>query len=359
MKLSIVVPCYNEQESAPKFYSAIIPVLAGLSCDYEIIFVNDGSKDDTLTVLKGLALADKNVKVASFSRNFGQQSAILCGLKLCTGDCCIPIDCDLQDPVEVIPKMVEKWNEGFMVVHGRRISRAGETGFKKTTAKVFYRMLNKMSQVEIPTDTGDFKLLDRRVIDIIVSMPEHNKYLRGLESWVGFKQTFVDFERQERVAGKTNYTLKKMLKLSGDGIFSNSDFPLKFFMGVGLTLTMVSCMLLFAFIFLEIFLPRFNPLWWIVGVIGLIGGLLLVSQGFSNIYLYRVYDEVKCRPEYLIEQKFNFDGNLYMGEDLKTSDTKFETTNADVTDETASETTAETATETATETTDETASENG
>lgn len=305
MKLSIVVPCYNEGQTVDKFYAAIVPVLTALTEDYEIIFVNDGSKDDTLSLLKKLAETDEKVKAVSFSKNFGQQAAILAGLKLSAGDAVIPMDCDLQDPVEVIPEMVEKWKQGYSVVHGRRISRAGESKFKKGTAKVYYKLLNKMSGNVIPKDTGDFKLLDRKVVDTVTSLKEHNKYLRGLESWVGFKQTFVDFERKERVAGKTNYTLKKMLKLSGDGVFSNSNFPLKFFFYIGVGLTALSVFGLVAMIFLQIFTPYVDPVWWALCAVGFIGGLLMVQKGFSDMYLYRVYDEVKDRPEYIIEEKIN------------------------------------------------------
>lgn len=307
MKLSIVVPCYNEQSTVEKFYDAVVPVLSAY--DYEIIFVNDGSKDETLSLLKQLALTDKKVKVASFSRNFGQQSAILCGLRLSTGDAVIPIDCDLQDPVEVIPEMIEKWKDGCMVVHGRRLSREGETGFKKASAKLFYKFLNRASAQKIPEDTGDFKLLDRKVVDVIIAMPEKNKYLRGLESWVGFKQGFVDFERKERVAGKTNYTLKKMLKLSEDGIVSNSAFPLKAVLGAGVSLCALSFTALIVFVFLRIFLPSFNPVWWILGAIGLIGGLILTSQGILGVYLYRTYQEAQNRPEYLLDETINFTRN--------------------------------------------------
>lgn len=307
MKLSIVVPCYNEQSTVEKFYDAVVPVLSAY--DYEIIFVNDGSKDETLSLLKQLALTDKKVKVASFSRNFGQQSAILCGLRLSTGDAVIPIDCDLQDPVEVIPEMIEKWKDGCMVVHGRRLSREGETGFKKASAKLFYKFLNRASAQKIPEDTGDFKLLDRKVVDVIIAMPEKNKYLRGLESWVGFKQGFVDFERKERVAGKTNYTLKKMLKLSEDGIVSNSAFPLKAVLGAGVSLCALSFTALIVFVFLRIFLPSFNPVWWILGAIGLIGGLILTSQGILGVYLYRTYQETQNRPEYLLDETINFTRN--------------------------------------------------
>lgn len=302
----MVIPCYNEELTANKFYVAILPVLTEIGCDFELIFINDGSKDNTYKVLKGLALNDSRVKVINFSRNFGQQSAILSGLKASTGDVVIPIDCDLQDPVEVIPLMIDKWKQGYQVVHGRRISRKGETGFKKSSASMYYRFLNKISQTEIPENTGDFKLLDRRVVDIIIGLPEHNKYLRGLESWVGFNQTFVDFKRNERVAGKTNYTLKKMFSLAKDGIMSNSYWPLKFFMGVGIFITGLSFLGLIGLIVLQIVVKGFNPLWWILPVNGLIGGLLMVSKGVSDLYLMRVYDESKNRPEYIIQDKINF-----------------------------------------------------
>lgn len=305
MKLTLVVPCYNEEKTVEKFYSEATPVLSSLTNDYEIIFINDGSKDNTLNLIKTLAAGDSKVKVISFSKNFGQQAAILAGLKASSGDAVIPVDCDLQDPLEVIPLMVEKWQNGNSVVHGRRLSRAGETKFKKASAKAFYKFLNKVSETEIPVDTGDFKLLDRKVVDIVSSLKERNKYLRGLESWVGFKQDFVDFERKERFAGKTNYTLKKMLKLSSDGIFSNSDFPIKFFLKFGVFLSVLSFVGLLACIFLQIFLKGFNPVWWILGVIGLIGGLLMCQKGVSDIYLYRAYCDVKERPEYIVEETVN------------------------------------------------------
>lgn len=305
MKLSVVVPCYNEEKTVGEFYKEVTPVLTEITHDYEIIFVNDGSKDQTLPLIKTLASADEKVKVISFSKNFGQQAAILAGLKASRGDAVIPMDCDLQDPVDVLPKLVEKWQDGYLVVHARRLKRDGETKFKKATAKAFYRFLNKVSETEIPEDTGDFKLLDRKVVDIVTSLKERNKYLRGLESWVGFKQGFVDFERKERFAGKTNYTLKKMLKLSADGILSNSSYPLKLFLRLGIALSVVSVLGLIACLVLQITLPHFNPVWWILAVNGLIGGLLACQKGFSDMYLYRVYEDEKARPEFIIEETVN------------------------------------------------------
>lgn len=303
MKLSLVVPCFNEEKTVDAFYAAAEKVLSALDCEYEIIFVDDGSTDKTKEMLKALTEKDNRVKAISFSRNFGQQAAILCGLRFSSGDAVIPIDCDLQDPVEVIPEMLEKWKQGYDIVHGRRLTRAGESAFKKLTAKTFYRVLNRMSSVEIPADTGDFKLLDRKVVDIIIKLPEHGKYLRGLESWVGFKQTFVDFVRQARFAGKTKYTLKKMLKLSSDGIYSNSAFPMKFFLRSGILLTVLSVTALIVFAILNKYIDY--P-WWIIAVNGLIGGLLMTQKGVSDIYLYRAYEEAKARPEYIVDEKYNF-----------------------------------------------------
>ena len=226
MKVSVVVPCYNEELSVERFYREATAVFSGQAFDYELIFVDDGSSDNTLLKLGELAKADAKVKVLSFSRNFGQQAAIICGFRASTGDAVVEMDCDLQDPVEVVLEMVKRFEEGFEVVHGRRLSRKGESRFKKSTAKAYYKFLNKITTSKIPQNTGDFKLLSRRVCDIICELSEKGKYLRGLESWVGFKQTFVDFERHARQEGETKYTLKKMVRLAKDGVISFSEWPL-------------------------------------------------------------------------------------------------------------------------------------
>ena len=215
-KISVVIPMYYEEEVAQECYNRMSDVLKNINnYEYEIIFVNDGSKDKTLEILEGIAENDKNVKVISFARNFGHQCAVTAGLKYVTGDVVVIIDADLQDPPELIPEMLKLWEDGNEVIYGKRKTREGESKFKLLTAKMFYKTLNALSDVEIPKDTGDFRMVDKTVVDVINEMPEHNKFLRGLFSWVGFKQYAFEYERQERKAGKTKYPLKKMMNQVG------------------------------------------------------------------------------------------------------------------------------------------------
>ena len=208
-KISLVIPMYYEEQVAKECYNRVTKVLKALkNYEYEVIFVNDGSKDKTLEILEEIANNDKNIKIISFSRNFGHQAAVTAGLKYVTGDAIVIMDADLQDPPELIPDMLTKWEEGYEVIYGKRKTREGESAFKLFTAKAFYDTLNKLSDVEIPKDTGDFRLVDKKVVDVINSLPEHNKFLRGLFSWVGFKQFAYEYERKERFAGKTKYPLK-------------------------------------------------------------------------------------------------------------------------------------------------------
>ena len=308
MKLSVIVPCYNEELTVEKFYLAATPVLEKIDgMDYEIVFVNDGSADKTAEKLSSLALRDNRVKVVNFSRNFGQQAAILCGFRSCTGDCAVELDCDLQDPVEVVPEMIEKWKEGYQVVHGRRVSRKGETIFKKATAAIYYKKLAKISSVDIPRNTGDFKLLDRKVIDIIINLPEHGKYLRGLESWVGFKQTFVDFERKERVAGETHYTLKKMFNLAKAGVISNSSYPLSLSLKAGIVGLILSVLGFIALIVLTALSVTNDPVWWLFPTVVLLASGVMLCNAITNLYIEKIYDEVKNRPEYIVDNKINLD----------------------------------------------------
>ena len=251
-KISLVIPMYYEEEVAYKCYERISNVLKNINYkyDYEIIFINDGSKDKTLEILEKIAEEDKKVKIISFSRNFGHQAAVTAGLKEVNGDAIIIIDADLQDPPELIPEMMELWEQGNEVIYGKRKKRKGESTFKLLSAKIFYQTLNALSDVEIPKDTGDFRLVDRKVVDVINSLPEHNKFLRGLFSWVGFKQKAYEYERQERVAGKTKYPLKKMLKLASDGIISFSTKPLKIVGALGIISIVISMIILiYALIF--------------------------------------------------------------------------------------------------------------
>ena len=305
MKVSVVVPCYNEELSVERFYQEATAVFSGQAFDYELIFVDDGSSDNTLLKLGELAKADAKVKVLSFSRNFGQQAAIICGFRASTGDAVVEMDCDLQDPVEVVLEMVKRFEEGFEVVHGRRLSRKGESRFKKSTAKAYYKFLNKITTSKIPQNTGDFKLLSRRVCDIICELSEKGKYLRGLESWVGFKQTFVDFERHARQEGETKYTLKKMVRLAKDGVISFSEWPLTLSIKFGIGFLALSVVAAIVLAVLNICGVYTHPLYYLFPFNGLIGGLLMVFKGISDMYLHKTYEQVKARPEYVIDKKIN------------------------------------------------------
>ena len=244
-KISVVIPMYYEEEVAQECYNRMNGILTKIeNYEHEIIFVNDGSKDKTLEILEDIASKDKDVKVISFSRNFGHQCAVTAGIQYVTGDAIVIIDADLQDPPELIPEMLKLWEDGNEVIYGKRKTRDGESAFKLLTAKMFYKTLNSLSDVDIPKDTGDFRLVDRKVVDVINSLPEHNKFLRGLFSWVGFKQYAFEYERKERFAGETKYPLKKMLKLASDGIISFSTKPLKIVGGLGILSIITSFIIL-------------------------------------------------------------------------------------------------------------------
>jgi dolichol-phosphate mannosyltransferase len=235
MTYSVVIPAFNEQEVLKMSYERLKTVMDKLG-DYELIFINDGSRDDTLKILRGIAADDSTVKVLSFSRNFGHQEAVSAGMANASGDAVIIIDCDLQDPPEVIPDMVEKWRAGADIVYGQRLRRKGETAFKKLTAWVYYRALQWLGGQYIPANTGDFRLIDRKVCDTLNAMPEKNRFLRGMAAWSGFNAVPQEYVRDERAAGETKYSMKKMLKLAGDGITSFSNKPLKFplYLGIGI-----------------------------------------------------------------------------------------------------------------------------
>ena len=227
-KISVIIPMYQEELVIKECYKRIINVLTNIKdYDYEIICIDDGSKDNTFEILREIALNDDKVKVISFTRNFGQQAAVIAGLQTVDGDCAIIIDADLQDPPELIPDMLNLWEKGNKIIYGKRKKRKGESIFKIVSAKVFYKILNKLADVDIPNDTGDFRLVDKEAINMINSMPEHNKFLRGLWSWTGYKQIPFEYEREKRFAGKTKYPFRKMIKLAQDGIIGFSTKPLK------------------------------------------------------------------------------------------------------------------------------------
>ena len=309
-KISVVVPMYYEEEVAKECYTRLKGVLDKIeNYSYEIIFVNDGSKDKTLEILKDIAKEDENSKIISFARNFGHQCAVTAGLRYVTGDAIVIIDADLQDPPELIPEMLKLWEDGNDVIYGKRKSREGESRFKLLTASMFYKTLNELSDVEIPKDTGDFRLVDRKVVDVINSLPEHNKFLRGLFSWVGFKQTPFEYQRKERYAGKTKYPLKKMLKLAQDGIFSFSIKQLKIVGAMGILSVVISIIILLYAILSYIFNWNNLTAGWtsLMVTMTFLSGMILISLWMIGEYIGRIYDETKRRPEYIIEKTFNID----------------------------------------------------
>ena len=307
-KISIVIPVYNEKKVLEISYNKIKGILENIEqYDYEIIFVNDGSKDESISILEAISNEDSKVKIISFSRNFGQEAALTAGLKYVTGDAIVIIDADLQDPPELIPEMLILWEEGNEVIYGKRKRRKGESTFKLLSAKMFYKTLNALSDVEIPKDTGDFRLVDRKVVDVINSMPEHNKFIRGLFSWVGFKQYAYEYKRNERIAGKSKYPFKKMWKLATDGIVSFSTKPLKIVGGIGiLTIILSICILIYSLISFALKLNNLTPGWTSIMVaITLFSGVQLLSIYIISGYISRIYDETRKRPEYIIEKKIN------------------------------------------------------
>ena len=309
-KISVIIPMYNEELVIEECYKRLKENITKLKkYDYELIFINDGSKDKTLEKIKELAKQDTNLKIVSFSRNFGHQAAVTAGLKEVTGDAIVIIDADLQDPPESIPDMVKLWEAGNEVIYGKRKSRKGESYFKLFTAKMFYKTLNALSDVEIPQDTGDFRLVDRKVVDTINKLPEHNKFLRGLFSWVGYKQVPYEYERQERFAGKTKYPLNKMLKLASDGIISFSTKPLKLVGALGIISIIISiAILLYALISYACKLNQLTAEWTSIMVaITFFAGVQLLSIWIISEYIGRIYEETKQRPQYIIKEKINIE----------------------------------------------------
>ena len=309
-KISLIIPMYYEEEVAKECYNRMSEVLSKIEgYEYELICVNDGSQDKTLPILEEIAKNDKKVKVISFARNFGHQCAVTAGLKYVTGDCVVIIDADLQDPPELIPEMLKLWEEGNEVIYGKRKTREGESVFKLLTAKMFYKTLNALSDVDIPKDTGDFRLVDRKVVDVMNSMPEHNKFLRGLWGWIGFKQIPFEYERKERFAGKTKYPLKKMLKLASDGIIGFSTKPLKMVGALGILAIVISIIILIYSLVSYIFGLNHLTAGWtsIMVTVTLFSGVQLLSIWIMSEYIGRIYDESKSRPQYIIDKTINID----------------------------------------------------
>jgi len=305
-KLSVVAPCYNEEKVLPEFIARLTTVCRTLGCDYEIVLINDGSRDLTHAVALRLAQADPHLRVANFYRNFGHQAAVTAGLDLADGDAVVLIDSDLQDPPEVIPEMFAKWREGVDVVYGQRRTRAGESLFKLLTAKFFYRLLSWTTDRSIPKDTGDFRLMDRSVVEVLKAMRERHRFIRGMVSWVGGRQEPVLYDRQPRFAGVTSYPLAKMASFAIDAITSFSVLPLRLLSYSALVVLAIT--LLMAIV---VFIVRLvNPHYFIPGYSSLMltimffGGINLLAFGIIGEYIGRMYESVKGRPLYIIESIF-------------------------------------------------------
>jgi len=311
--ISIVVPVYFEEELIGEFYSRMRAVMNGLKSRFntELIFINDGSKDRSLEILIGLARRDTRVRILDLSRNFGHQRAITAGIDHADGDAVVIIDSDLQDPPEVVPQMIEKWLEGFDVVGGTRTARKGETVFKLVTARLFYRLLNSLSEVPLPLDTGDFRLMDRKVVRVLRTMKEEGRYVRGLIVWAGFKQSSVLYERDARFAGETKYSFKKMLGLALDAITSFSEKPLMIAMQLGVMITACSFLGMLYLLISRILRPESVVAGWtsLLVVILFVGGVQIMGVGILGVYVGRIYRESRDRPLYIVQEQYGFRKN--------------------------------------------------
>ncbi|MCF8463931.1 MAG: glycosyltransferase family 2 protein [Flavobacteriales bacterium] len=304
MEVSVVIPIYNEEKNIPTLYGRLSTVFAGLNLrSFEFVFVNDGSTDDSMKLLKQLSIEHKHVAFVDLSRNFGHQIAVTAGLDYCKGDRIIIIDADLQDPPELIADLLSKMNEGYDVVYAKRKVRKGEGFMKRQTAKWFYRILDKITSVKIPVDTGDFRVISRRVLTVLQQMPEREKFLRGQIAWMGFNQTFVEYDRDQRNAGDTGYTWRKMIRFALDGITSFSNFPLKMASILGFAVSGISFILMLYALYSRFILKVYEPGWTSLMLSVLfIGGIQLICVGIIGEYIGRISNNVKQRPLYLVKE---------------------------------------------------------
>ncbi|MBE9244341.1 glycosyltransferase family 2 protein [Microcystis aeruginosa LEGE 00239] len=308
VRISVVVPLYNEEENIDALFRRLLAVLEALNTSYEVICVNDGSRDNTLKNLVEYHQLYPQIKVVNLSRNFGKDIAMSAGIDYSQGMAVIPIDADLQDPPELIAEMIEKWHEGYDVVYASRRVRIGESWFKRFSAEGFYQVINKLSRVSIPPNTGDFRLIDRRVVESIKKMPERQRFMKGIFAWVGYKQTSILFDREPRYQGQTKWNYWKLWNFAIDGITSFSFLPLKVWTYVGLIIALVSLVyasfLILRTIIFGIDVPGYASL--MVAVLFL-GGIQLLTLGIIGEYIGRVYEEVKGRPLYLVRDCYGFE----------------------------------------------------
>ncbi len=305
-QLSIVAPCFNEEAGVGEFVQRCKAVADGLGCRYEIVLVNDGSRDGTLAAALALAVNDPTIRVVNLLRNFGHQAAATAGLDLATGDVIVLIDSDLQDPPEIIPEMVAKWEDGADVAYGQRRTRKGESGIKLVTAGLFYRLLRRMTKTNIPADTGDFRLMDRRIVEVLRQMREHHRFIRGMVSWVGGAQVAVPYDRKPRFAGATKYPMTKMISFALDAITSFSVVPLRLVTYLAMFIIFIA-ILAGATVFV---VKLMNPDYFIPGFPSMMitmiffGGVQLLALGVIGEYIGRMYEAVKSRPLYLVERVY-------------------------------------------------------
>jgi polyisoprenyl-phosphate glycosyltransferase len=311
--LSVVVPCANEEEVLLETHRRLSEALSRIDgVSFEIIYVNDGSRDSTEILLRQLELTDDRVRVLSLSRNFGHQVAITAGIEYADGDAVVVIDADLQDPPEIIAEFVAQWRAGYDVVYGVRSERNGETAFKLWTAKLFYRLIGRLSETKIPVDTGDFRLMGRRAVDALLAMPERDRFIRGMVSWLGFSQVPVPYRRAPRLAGKTKYPLLKMVRFAIDGIVSFSTVPLRLATYLGFLVSTLAVLGILVAVYARLFGKNWVQGWAsIVIAILFLGGVQLTCLGIVGEYVGRIYGEVKHRPLYFVREHFGFEARVW------------------------------------------------
>ncbi|NCR58141.1 MAG: glycosyltransferase family 2 protein [Microcystis aeruginosa LL13-06] len=303
-KYSLIIPIYNEEETIPELYRRVSDIMDSLDDSVELILINDGSGDRSLKLMRELQERDARVCYISFARNFGHQAAVTAGLNFARGQVIVVLDADLQDPPELIPKMIESWQAGYHVVYAQRTKRKKESWFKRLTAYVFYRLLRRLADVDIPADTGDFCLMDRQVVDLLNSMPERNRYIRGLRAWIGFRQTAVKFERDPRFAGEVKYTFKKSLALAINSLVSFSKIPLRLSTYLGLFSALIALLMALLVLYWRLQQPDspVTGLATILIAVFFLGSVQLISIGILGEYIGRIYEEVKGRPAYTIAE---------------------------------------------------------
>jgi dolichol-phosphate mannosyltransferase len=305
---SVVVPCFNEEDGLRETNARLLAVLEGISPNFEIVYVDDGSTDSTSNLLREMQILDPRIRAIRFSRNFGHQVAITAGLEHTRGDAVVIIDGDLQDPPEVIREFVQKWMEGYDVAYGVRTERDGETAFKRGTAKLFYRLIRHLSDTAIPLDTGDFRLMDRGVVDALLAMPERDRFVRGMVSWLGFSQVAVPYRRAPRFAGATKFSLFKMMRFAMDGIVSFSILPLRLATWIGFAASGIALIEIVVALFDRFFTHGLVRGWTsTVIAIWFVGGVQLICMGIIGEYVGRIYGESKRRPLYVVRERMGFE----------------------------------------------------